>query len=87
MNVWEDDAVRDAVVAAKRTRLIVAEFLTEACVSFPVLSALKDGFEVFVVADACGGLTPASHDYALRRLRASWCSPHELDTGALGVSA
>jgi len=68
MNVWEDDSVRDAVVAAKRTRLIVAGFLTEACVSFPVLSALKDGFEVFVVADACGGLTPASHDYALRRL-------------------
>jgi nicotinamidase-related amidase len=68
MNVWEDDAVRDAVVAAKRARLIVAGFLTEACVSFPVLSALKDGFEVFVVADACGGLTPASHDYALRRL-------------------
>ena len=68
MNVWEDDAVRDAVVAAKRTRLIVAGFLTEACVSFPVLSALKDGFEAFVVADACGELTPASHDYALRRL-------------------
>jgi len=68
MNVWEDDAVRDAVVATKRTRLIVAGFLTEACVSFPALAALKDGFEVFVVADACGGLTPASHDYALRRL-------------------
>jgi len=68
MNVWEDDAARNAVVAARRTRLIVAGFLTEACVSFPVLSALKDGFEVFVVADACGGLTPASNDYALRRL-------------------
>src|SRR6201993_1718941 len=62
MNVWEDDAVRDAVLATKRTRLIVAGFLTEACVSFPVLSALKDGFEVFVVADACGGLTPQSHE-------------------------
>jgi len=68
MNVWEDDAVRDAVVTTKRTRLIVAGFLTEACVSFPALAALKDGFDVFVVADACGGLTPASHDYALRRL-------------------
>lgn len=68
MNVWEDDAARNAVVAAKRTRLIVAGFLTEACVSFPVLSALNEGFEVFVVADACGGLTPASHDYALHRL-------------------
>ena len=68
MNVWEDDTARNAVVGIQRKRLIVAGFLTEACVSFPVLCALKDGFEVFVVADACGGLTPASHEFALRRL-------------------
>ena len=68
MNVWEDDTARNAVVAAGRTRLIVAGFLTEACVSFPVLSALADGFDVFVAADACGGLTPESHELALRRL-------------------
>jgi nicotinamidase-related amidase len=68
MNVWEDDTARNTVVAAKRKRLIAAGFLTEACVSLPVLSALKDGFEVFVVADACGGLTLASLDLALRRL-------------------
>ena len=68
MNAWEDDAVRNAVLSIPRKRLIVAGFLTEACVSFPVLSALKDGFEVFVVADACGGLTAAGHELALRRL-------------------
>jgi len=68
MNVWEDDSARNAVVAAGRTRLIVAGFLTEACVTFPVLSALADGFDVFVVGDACGGLTPESHELALRRL-------------------
>jgi nicotinamidase-related amidase len=68
MNVWEDDAARDAVVATGRKRLIVAGFLTEACVSFPALSALDAGFEVFVAADACGGLTLASHELALRRL-------------------
>jgi len=68
MNVWEDDTARNAVVATNRRRLIVAGFLTEACVSFPALSALKDGFEVFVVGDACGGLTPQSHELALRRL-------------------
>ena len=68
MNVWEDDTARNAVVGIQRKRLIVAGFLTEACVSFPVLCALKDGFEVFVVADACGGLTTASHEFALRRL-------------------
>src|SRR5882724_3164154 len=68
MNVWEDDAARSAVVGVQRKRLIVAGFLTEACVSFPVLSALEDGFDVFVAADACGGLTLASHELALRRL-------------------
>lgn len=68
MNVWEDDTARNAILSTNRKRLIVAGFLTEACVSFPVLSALKDGFEVFVVGDACGGLTPASHEFALRRL-------------------
>ena len=68
MNVWEDDAARKAVVATNRKRLILAGFLTEACVSFPALSALKDGFEVFVVGDACGGLTLQSNELALRRL-------------------
>jgi nicotinamidase-related amidase len=68
MNVWEDETGKNAVLFTQRRRLIVAGFLTEACVSFPALSALKDGFEVFVVADACGGLTPVSHELALRRL-------------------
>jgi nicotinamidase-related amidase len=71
MNMWEDDAARGAVLGTNRKRLIVAGLLTEACVSFPVLSALKDGFEVFVAGDACGGLTAAGHDLALRRMEAA----------------
>jgi nicotinamidase-related amidase len=71
MNVWEDEAARAAVVATGRRRLLVAGMLTEACVSFTVLSALAEGYDVFVVADACGGLTPSSHDFALRRMEAA----------------
>ena len=71
MNVREDEAAHAAVVATDKKRLIVAGFLTEACVSFSTLSALKDGYEVFVVADACGGLTLASHDLALRRMESA----------------
>src|SRR6266851_7749331 len=71
MNVWEDEAARAAVAATGRRRLLVAGMLTEACVSFAVLSALAEGYEVFVVADACGGLTAASHDFALRRTEAA----------------
>jgi nicotinamidase-related amidase len=54
--------------------LIVSGLLTEACVSFPVLSALAEGYEVFVVADACGGLTRTSHDLALRRMEVAGAS-------------
>jgi nicotinamidase-related amidase len=68
MNAWEDESARGAIVATGRKRLLVAGLLTEACVSFPVLSALSEGFEVFVVADACGGLTPVGHDLALQRM-------------------
>ena len=68
MNLWEDPVARAAVLATGRKRLIVAGLLTEACISFPVLSAMDEGFEVFVVGDACGGLTPSGHDFALRRM-------------------
>jgi nicotinamidase-related amidase len=71
MNLWEDDAARSAVIATGRRRLIVSGMLTEACVSFAVLSAIANGYDVFVVADACGGLTPVSHDLALRRMEAA----------------
>jgi nicotinamidase-related amidase len=71
MNSWEDDGVRAAVQATQRRRLLVSGLLTEACVSFPVLSALTEGYEVFVVADACGGITATSHELALRRMEAA----------------
>jgi nicotinamidase-related amidase len=75
MNVWEDDAVRSAIVATGRRKLIFSGLLTEACVTFPVLSALAAGYEVYVVGDACGGLTPVSHDLALRRMEAAGARP------------
>jgi nicotinamidase-related amidase len=71
MNMWEDDAARTAVEKTSRRRLIVSGLLTEACVSFMVLSAIDAGYEVFVVGDACGGLTDRSHELALRRMEAA----------------
>ena len=68
MNVWEDDAAHTAVKQAERRTLLVFGMLTEACVTFAVVSAIAEGYEVHVVGDACGGLTPASHDLALRRM-------------------
>jgi nicotinamidase-related amidase len=71
MNSWEDETVRATILATKRRKLLFSGLLTEACVSFPVLSALADGYEVYVVGDACGGITMLSHDLALRRMEAA----------------
>ncbi len=71
MNLWEDDAVKAAVARTGRKTLLVSGLLTEACVSFPVLSALAEGYAVSVIADACGGVTSDSHNLALRRMEAA----------------
>ncbi len=71
MNAWEDENVRTAIIGSHRKRLLISGMPTEACVSFLALSALMDGYEVFVVGDACGGLTTTSHELALRRMQSA----------------
>lgn len=71
MNVFEDEAAFAAIEATGRKKLLFSGMLTEACISFAVLSAQEAGFESYVVADACGGLTATGHDMALRRMQDS----------------
>jgi nicotinamidase-related amidase len=71
MNAWEDTAVKAAIEATGRRKILISGLLTEACVSFPALSLLAEGYEVYVVADACGGLTELGHRYALERIQAA----------------
>lgn len=70
MNVWEDPTTLAAIVATGRKKLLFSGMLIEACISFAVLSALNDGYQCYVIADACGGLTAPSHEMALRRMGA-----------------
>jgi len=71
MNVFEDAAALAAIEATGRKKLLFSGMLTEACISFAVLSAQEAGFESYVVADACGGLTATGHELALRRMQDS----------------
>ncbi|RDS84147.1 hydrolase [Dyella psychrodurans] len=68
INSWEDVEFRKAVEATGRKKLIMTALWTEACLTFPSLDALKEGYEVYVVADAVGGTSVAAHDMALRRI-------------------
>lgn len=68
INAWEDVDFLAAVKATGRKKLLMAALWTEACLSFPALDAMKDGYEVYPVVDAVGGTSVAAHDTALRRL-------------------
>ncbi len=68
INSWEDVEFVQAVKATGRKKLIMTALWTEACLTFPALDALKEGYEVYVVADAVGGTSVAAHDMALRRI-------------------
>jgi len=68
INSWEDVEFRKAVEATGRRKLIMTALWTEACLTFPALDALRDGYEVYVPVDAVGGTSLAAHDAALRRI-------------------
>lgn len=68
INSWEDVEFKQAVIETGRKKLIMTALWTEACLTFPALDALREGFEVYIVADAVGGTSPAAHEMALRRI-------------------
>jgi nicotinamidase-related amidase len=76
MNAWEDTGFREAVIATKKKRLIICALYTEICLVFPVVEALKEGFEVMYVADAVGGRSQLAHATALQRLANAGAIPN-----------
>ncbi|MEW7854672.1 hydrolase [Pseudomonas chlororaphis] len=68
INSWEDTEFKQAVKALGRKKLIMTALWTEACLTFPVLDAIQEGYEVYVPVDAVGGTSLAAHEAALRRM-------------------
>lgn len=68
MNSWDSEELVAAVKATGRKKLVIAALWTEACLLFPTLSAIEEGFEVYIITDASGGTSPEAHDVAIRRM-------------------
>lgn len=68
INTWQDPNVTDIVKKSGRKQLILAALWTEICLAMPAIQALGEGYEVFVVTDASGSVSPEAHDMAVRRL-------------------
>lgn len=68
MNSWEDKNFLDAVKKTGRKKLVIAALWTEVCLMGPALGGIDDGYEVYIVTDASGGVSPEAHEMAIRRM-------------------
>ena len=68
MNSWEDKRVVKAVGDFQKKKLVIAGLWTEVCTLTAALSAMEDGYEVYVITDASGGISQEAHDMAITRM-------------------
>ncbi|AKT41504.1 isochorismate family cysteine hydrolase YcaC [Chondromyces crocatus] len=71
INAWDNEDFVKAVKATGKKQLIIAGIVTDVCVAFPALSAIKEGFEVFAVVDASGTFNPTVREAAHQRMAAA----------------
>jgi nicotinamidase-related amidase len=68
INAWEDKRVAAAVKKTGRKKVVMAALWTEICLAMPAIQAQGEGYEVYVVTDASGGVSVEAHDMAVRRM-------------------
>ena len=68
INAWDNEDFVKAVKATGKKQLIIAGVVTDVCVAFPALSALEEGYEVFVVTDASGTFNETVQQAAWARM-------------------
>src|SRR6202049_993699 len=75
INSWEDRRIVEAVKKTGRKKLVIAALWSEMCLAQPAIHAMGDGYDVYAVTDASGGVTAEAHDMAIRRLVAAGAQP------------
>jgi nicotinamidase-related amidase len=68
MNTWEDARIAERVNQIGKAKVVFAGLWTSVCIVGPTLSALDQGFEVYVIADACGDVSDEAHQRAMERM-------------------
>ena len=75
INAWEDKRVVEAVKKTAKRKIVFAALWTEMCLAMPAIQAMGDGYDVYVVTDASGGVSEEAHDMGIRRLVAAGAQP------------
>jgi len=75
INTWEDQRVIDWVKKTGRRKIVMAALWTEICLAMPAIQAAGEGYEVYIVTDASGGVSVEAHEMAIQRMVAAGCMP------------
>jgi nicotinamidase-related amidase len=87
MNTWEDAAVIAEINRIGKPRIVLAGLWTSVCIVGPALSAIDQGFEVYVIADACGDVSDEAHERAMERMIQAGARPDDLPAIPAGTAA
>ncbi|MFB9076682.1 hydrolase [Flavobacterium procerum] len=68
MNTWEDENAYKAIVAKNKKKIVLAGLWTSVCIVGPALSAIEEGYEVYIITDACGDVSAEAHERAIQRM-------------------
>jgi nicotinamidase-related amidase len=68
INTWEDARVVEWVKKTGRKKIVMAALWTEICLAMPALQAIGEGYEVYIVTDASGGVSLEAHEVAIQRM-------------------
>lgn len=68
MNTWEDLNAHKAITGKNKKKLVLAGLWTSVCIVGPALSAIDEGYEVYVITDASGDISKEAHDQAVTRM-------------------
>ena len=75
INTWEDARVVEAVKKTGRKKLVMAALWTEICLAMPAIQAAGEGYEVYAVTDASGGVSVEAHEMGVRRMMMAGVAP------------
>ncbi|WP_046755988.1 hydrolase [Kordia jejudonensis] len=75
MNTWEDENAFNAITSKKKKKIVMAGLWTSVCIVGPTLSAIDDGYEVYIITDASGDISQEAHDMAIERMVQAGAKP------------
>ncbi|MCD9017691.1 hydrolase [Fulvivirgaceae bacterium QH1ED-6-2] len=68
INTWEDARVVEWVKKTGRKKIVIAALWSEICLAMPAIQAAGEGYDVYAVTDASGGVSLEAHEMAIQRM-------------------